>query len=524
METMKNSNSSDKPIGAFFTPLQWAKWVVNKYNLYEKWLNGAVIFDPTAGEGVFLEVFIQRAVEEKNKEVDSLIGNLFGNEKEPLFVKRFFDKIKRKYDISFPKGNFTNDDILFCQKEIQADVIVGNPPWMNFNNLPTLYKEKIKPLFFEYDLISNSQKLLLGSARIDIAALIISKAIKDNLKQNGEAFFFVPLSIFLNDGAHQSFREYSIFDVPFFAKEIYDFADNKIFDNVSTRYCMTQFIRDSHQKFPMNYFVFEKNEFKHYFAKPVFNETDPLTIFQERDELDSISNFKKIQLPKSSKPRQGVNSCGANSVFIFDKLEKIDDSLAKVSNKQISAILPQQFLFPLIAKNNFIQHHPVPEKWILILHDTISGKPITLNSIKKHKFLYEYILTNKDILTKRKGVFIQSWIKKGFWWALLGVGSYSFKPIKICWESYGKKKYNPKIYYSENGSFWQGNQAMHAYIPLSDKSFAISILAKLKSPIIEMYLKSHRMEGTCNWAQPGKVSRLIEFDDLTNQKIFSFGV
>ena len=520
---MKNSNSFDNPIGAFFTPLQWAKWVVNKYNLYEKWLNGAIIFDPTAGEGVFLEVFIQKAVKENNKEIDALISNLYGNEREPHFVKRFLSKMKRKYDVSFPIENFTNEDILFCQKEIQADIVVGNPPWMNFNDLPNFYKEKIKPLFFKYGLVSNSQKLLLGSSRIDIAALIISKAIKDNLKQNGVAYFFAPLSIFLNDGAHQSFREYSIYDTTFFVKEIYDFADNKIFDNVSTRYCMTQFIRDSHQKFPVNYFVFENKKFKHYFAKPVFNKTDPLTIYQEKDDLDSISNFKKIQLPKSSKPRQGVNSCGANSVFIFDKLEKNDNSLVRVCNKQVSAILPKQFLFPLIVKNNFNQQTPHPEKWILIPYDTISGKPIPLHSLQEHKFLYEYLLANKEILTKRKGILIQSWIKKGFWWALLGVGSYSFKPIKICWESYGKKNYNPKIYYSQNGFAWQGNQAMHAYIPLSEKSFATDILAELRNPIIEMYLKSHRMEGTCNWAQPGKISKLIEFDNLTNQETLSFG-
>jgi len=521
---MKNLNSFDKPIGAFFTPLRWAKWVVDKYNLYDRWLNGAIIFDPTAGQGVFLEVFIQKAVEEKNKETDSLIRNLFGNEKEPQFVKHFVSKVKKKYDISFPMENFTNEDILFCSKEFKADIILGNPPWMNFNDLPTFYKENIKPLFFKYGLISNSQKLLLGSARIDIAALIISKAIKDNLRQNGEAYFFAPLSIFLNDGAHKSFREYSIYDTPFFVKEIYDFAENKIFNDVSTRYCMTQFIRNKHQKFPVNYFVFEKNKFKHYFANPVFNETDPLTIFQEEDDLNSISNFKKIRLPKSSKPRQGVNTCGANSVFIFDKYEAVDNSFAKVNNKQISAILPKQFLFPLIVKNNFGQQVPTPEKWILIPHNTITGKPVPLNSLKEHKLLYEYLLETKETLIKRKGTLIQSWIKKGFWWALLGVGSYSFKPIKICWESYGKKNYSPKIYYSENGSAWQGNQAMHAYIPLSEKSFATDILEELRNPIIEMYLKSHRMEGTCNWAQPGKISKLIEYDDLSNQETLSFGI
>ena len=42
-----------KQIGQVFTPLKWAEWLLNKWNIFEAWLDGAHICDPTAGQGAF---------------------------------------------------------------------------------------------------------------------------------------------------------------------------------------------------------------------------------------------------------------------------------------------------------------------------------------------------------------------------------------------------------------------------------------------------------------------------------------
>ena len=102
---------------------------------------------------------------------------------------------------------------------------------------------------------------------------------------------------------------------------------------------------------------------------------------------------------------------------------------------------------------------------------------------------------------------INVWISKGVWWALLGVGKYSFMPHKIAWEAYGKKNYRPKVF---SGN-WQGNQALHAYIPTEDLGSAVDLCRKLRDPVVEFYLSSQHMEGTRNWAQPGRISSLLNF-------------
>jgi hypothetical protein len=104
---------------------------------------------------------------------------------------------------------------------------------------------------------------------------------------------------------------------------------------------------------------------------------------------------------------------------------------------------------------------------------------------------------------------ISSWINKGYWWVMLGVGPYNFFPYKIVWEAYGKKTFNPIIVSNK----WQANQSLQAFIPLKDMTEVETVIKQLKNPLIENYLLSLKMEGTMNWAQPGKIKKFIKFKD-----------
>ena len=171
----KLSTLESSPIGAFFTPLQWAKWVVAENKLFERWTEGAVVFDPTAGEGSFLEAFVALAFDRHIPVTIDMARRLAGAEKEKKFARNFFLKMKRLYDVDFPKKNFRCEDYILSKNATNADIVVGNPPWQNFNDLPPLYKETLKPYYFRYHLVPNTQELLLGGSRIDLAALVIAK-------------------------------------------------------------------------------------------------------------------------------------------------------------------------------------------------------------------------------------------------------------------------------------------------------------------------------------------------------------
>jgi len=496
------------PLAAFFTPLRWAKWVVAENNLFDRWLDGAVVFDPTAGEGNFLEAFVAVAVDRNIPVTDAMVKRLTGVEKEKRFTDNFFLKMKRLYHVDFPQKNFMCGDYILSKNGIKADIVAGNPPWQNFNDLPPRYKETLKPYYFRYHLIPNTQELLLGGSRIDIAALVIAKCLVENLKENGTAYFFMPLSILLNDSAHKSFRRYRLGETEFAVTQVHDFKNNPIFSGVTTRYGLVAFQRDKKQAFPIPYHVFESGHWTQRRAQPAFQPDDPLSIEgQDENSLRAFASFSKIEVPTESKPRQGVNTCGANSVFIFNSIAALNDETACVSNAVHKNItLPSKYLFPLVTKDNFVQAEPVPQRFVLLPYNVSTGKPLEEAEIKSAPVLHKYLLSQKSILQKRKGTFINAWISRGYWWALLGAGKYSFAAHKIVWEAYGKNTYLPKIFPGK----WQGNQSLHAYIPIDERAAAIQILNRLREPVVQLYLSSQHMEGTCNWAQPGRISKLLD--------------
>lgn len=278
--------------------------------------------------------------------------------------------------------------------------------------------------------------------------------------------------------------------------------------SASTRYGLCHLIRNQKTYFPIPYFRNENGHWKKYDAKPLFHETDPLSIMRV-DESHRFDKIEPIVIKKESAPRQGVNSCGANEVFFFGKLEVINTDFVLVSNKHSGEIfLPAKFIFPLLTSEAFTTENPTPSKWVLMPYQH-NGKPLEWSEIQQYPELMRYLETNKDILQRRKGLMLHAKLRHGYWWAMLGIGKYSYFPYKVVWEAYGKTKFNPTIFHGN----WQANKSLQAFIPVRTFAEAQRIQAELAAPRIEDFLRSFRMEGTMNWAQPGKLKKLIRYAD-----------
>lgn len=320
----------------------------------------------------------------------------------------------------------------------------------------------------------------------------------------------MPLSLFLNDGANRNFRTYSIGDVKYSVDTVFDFNDEDVFGGIATRYGLSHFVRDKKPIFPIPYYRNEGGTWNHYIAKPMFHETDPLSIMSN-DEGDNFDSIKPVLIKKESSPRQGINTCGANDIYFFDALTDLSKDLVSVSNKSKNkVILPKKFIFPLITSKEFKGKLSNPSKWVLLPYNR-NGKPLEWKQIQEFPELCFYLESNKDILQSRKGVMLNAILNRGHWWAMLGVGEYNFFPYKVVWEAYGKTTFNPTIF---EGS-WQANQSLQAFIPVKTLAEAERIQKDLSDKQIENYLLSLKMEGTMNWAQPGKIKKIIKYEEET---------
>ena len=138
-----------------------------------------------------------------------------------------------------------------------------------------------------------------------------------------------------------------------------------------------------------------------------------------------------------------------------------------------------------------------------------NGKPLSYAELESEG-LSEYFNKYKNKLENRKGVLINSQIKKGIWWGLIGLGPYSFCKYKVIWPSFGSKEFLPIILSNYGNQEWQANQAMQAFIPANDLADAYRIQIQLNTFGIEQHLKDQKMEGTMNWAQPGRIKKFLK--------------
>ncbi len=492
---------TDLRVGEVFTPQRWAKWLLDRWGIFDRWVAGESICDPTAGRGVFALALLEEAKRQEVAVTGEMLNRLHLNELRSEHLEKFSAEVATRYGISFPASSLHAQDVICHPLERTFDILVGNPPWCNFCDLPSEYKEQLKPYFVDYGLVPSTRAALLGSSRVDLAALVLKAVIEKLLVDGGDGYFFAPLSLFCGDGAHIGFRDYKAKSTYFAAREVVEFTSAKVFEGVGTSYAAVYFRRGERQSFPVLYFRAGQIGFRRLKAIPLRDSCDPWRIMED-ESRDAHADIASIKISSRQKPRQGVNTCGANSVFIFDSHPDFIDP------KYVFPLATKELWRPdsrARAKNN-------PKKWIFLPYDSKAGKPLASSELKQI-LGYEYLSQFQSQLGQRKGTLLNSAIGRGYWWALLGVGRYSFAPFKVIWEAYGNKTFEPIVVGSCSGMPWQANQAMQAFIPCWTQADATRIREELRNPAISLLLEQLNGQGKSNFAQPGKIKKILSIGE-----------
>lgn len=504
----QTKNKERRPLGAIFTPLNWGTWAAKKWKLTDQWLNGSTVLDPTCGDGRLLEALIRDALNKGVPAGELPLHRLFGIEREENFLDDFRSRLKSELGIRFPEKNLVHADFLTGKHSLRCDILFGNPPWCNFNDLPEEEKETLKPLFRRYGLIKKSTGLLLGGSRIDIAALVITKAITQHLAPGGRAVFFAPLSLVLGEGAHAGFRHFCSDGTSFAVSSVHDFGEEKVFDGIHTRHGLFCFGRDKQQEYPVPFYLLEGRRWTRRLARPLLHSDDAWVIGAKPAGI--TGKAAPDDPPALIKPRQGVNTGGANAVFHFHDYKETAGGMAEATNGFGDRVtLPAALLFPLLDAAHFSAPAAAAKRHVLLPYHS-DGSLMQEKDIRAIPQLLDYLEKYRSRLESRKGTLLRAKMRNGCWWALFGVGNYNFAPYKVVWEAYGRDSFRPLLVSGR----WQANQSLQAFVPFSSRQKAQRFLRQLHSQPVEKILRSQGMKGTMNWAQPGKMAklfRLLEF-------------
>ena len=85
------------------------------------------------------------------------------------------------------------------------DLIVGNPPWVKWEHLPTMYAKKIKELCDIKHIFSGAGQY--GGTQLNICALISNVTATNWLSEKGMLIFLMPDSI-MSQNSYEGFRNF----------------------------------------------------------------------------------------------------------------------------------------------------------------------------------------------------------------------------------------------------------------------------------------------------------------------------
>ena len=208
-------------LGEYYTP----EWLVREM-LDEAGYTGRPgtrLLDPACGSGVFVTEAIRRIRAQVGAEdvLHWIVEGIAGYDLNPLavltaranFLIAVGDLLPRSSPIRIPI--YLRDSILES-KEAPAssgpfDYVVGNPPWIAWDDLPVEYREATKPLWRKYGLFSLSgTEARHGGGKKDLSMLMTYVAADRYLKDGGRLAVVITQTLFQTKGAGDGFRRFRL--------------------------------------------------------------------------------------------------------------------------------------------------------------------------------------------------------------------------------------------------------------------------------------------------------------------------
>ena len=347
----------------------------------------------------------------------------------------------------------------------KVDIIIGNPPWVNWEYLPQEYRVKSQDLWREYGIFSVTGRDLSFSKE-DISVLITYLVIDKYLKENGFLAFVIRQGLFKSAQNGVGFRKFRVKDDGYFIKAIRvdDLSNIKPFENAINSTAIMYIQRNQETTYPVPYYMWRKKksskkvslgsyaelpeilaqiDIQEMMAMPAVKEDyTSMWITAKKEALDAVES---VLGTNEYKARTGIFTGGANAIYWMDIIKKLDNGNVVISNitekakrkvENVEWEIEKDLIYPLVQGSDLKKWSVNTKSYILCPH-TIETKmqPIDKEDMKKYYPLtYSYLLNFKKDLDERKG--FAGWekeIQKENFHAILRVGEYTFSKYKVAW-------------------------------------------------------------------------------------------
>ena len=458
-------------LGEFYTPDWLARltWRESMSLLQDTHLPALRVLDPTCGSGTFLfqAIYAKRAA---GASLPQILDSVTGIDINPLavltaktnYLLSILDLLEENTPISLPV--FQADLLHLPPLDIpKADLIVGNPPWVNWEYLPEGYRARSQHLWQDYQLFLFRGKGV-RFAKEDISILITYLAADQLLRSGGLLSFVIRQGVFKSAQNGAGFRRFRLPDGQSLGVlRVDDLSKLRVFDHAAGSTALFFVRKGEDTTYPVPYLLWKKrDDTQRSTIKPlstleyVLAQTQVIQqqampaspgdltspwVTADRQRLESISSLLG---QNNYQARTGVFTGGANAVYWLDIVGK-QGSLLRVQNITrrakrkapcVQALLEPDHIYPLVLGRGIQQWHFSCEGYILCPH-TAQTKLWPVPGHVLHQTCpntYDYLSSFREELDQRKG--FASWekeIQRAQFHAVLKVGAYTFSKYKVAW-------------------------------------------------------------------------------------------
>lgn len=488
-------------LGEYYTPDWLAELTLKQVcEQSNKTIKDLSFIDPTCGSGTFLFKTIS-AKRNQNEDINDIVREVYGFDINPLavlttktnYLLSVIDLISKDNPIILPVYNVDVvrmgdeeepelDDFLISSDPAKSirnriledrrialsmkkvDVVIGNPPWVNWEYMPEKYRTSSQHKWVDYDLFSAKGRELSFSKE-DISVLITYIVMDVLLKKDGILAFVIRQGVFKSAQNGVGFRKFKIKDeCEIKVLRVDDLSRIKAFDNATNSTAVFYAQKGVSNIYPVPYYLWEKRkdlkrcsfnaysdfkevlsqmDIKEQSAMPaVESDISSIWITAQKERLESMS---KILGTNEYRARTGAFTGGANAVYWLN-VNKKSDNLINVSNiverakrkaEKVDADIEKTYVFPMIKGSDVKKWKTTYDTYLLCPHTAETKMwPVAQDILKEQcPKTYDYLLRFKENLDGRKG--FAGWekeIQKQEFQAILRIGDYTFSKYKVIWK------------------------------------------------------------------------------------------
>ena len=337
-----------------------------------------------------------------------------------------------------------------CIRDI--DLVVGNPPWVKWSNLPRSYAEFIKPLCDRMDIFSDD--VWVGGIQSDISTVVTYRALERFVRKGGSLAFLITGTVFKNESS-QGFRRWTLHTEnsaePMTVELVEDYASLRPFEgtvNWPTLLLIRRNGKSTH--YPVKYRRFLKANkdvtsklslFEELLAMPVPGTDAGPWIVGTNLELCTWSTLFNSTNSPAYRARKGVTT-DANGIFFVNTQTISDHRFVRISNDPLregrrrdipkrSAVVEKDDVYPLLRGRDVQRFIAVPPsgQCIVVPQQGMFGDetlPVT------RPRMFAFLAPFRTILEQRSSY--RRFQRGKPFWSVWSTGDYTFAPYKVVWK------------------------------------------------------------------------------------------